>query len=98
MALDPLYGPLFPQKPSDPPQPSVPSTVLPSVPLYGPLSSLQYSHLSPLHPCVLSTALFPLNITLYPLAALCHLYVSLFPLRPAVPATALCLSAALYLL
>jgi hypothetical protein len=92
MALDLLYGPLFPQKPSVPLQPYVPSLFLSTA------LCLLYSHLSPLQPCVPSTALFPFNITLYPLKALCHLYDSLSPLLLAVPAMALCLSGPLYLL
>jgi hypothetical protein len=72
------------------------SLLLPSVPLYGPLSSLQPSVLS-ISLCTLYGPL-PLNITLYPLTAFRHLYDSVSPLRPALPATALCLSATLYLL
>jgi hypothetical protein len=79
MALYPLYSALFPQ------QASVLTTAL--CPFYYLLSflrpSLLYSHLSYLHPYVLSTAFFPHSIML------CTLYGPLSPLRPSLPFTAL---------
>ncbi len=80
-ALYPHYGPVFPLQPSVPCLPSVISMAL----------CILYSYLSPLHPYVPSTALFPTS-TKKPctLHGLCPLYYQRSPLQPNVPTRAQC--------